>query len=102
MRSQNPILGRKILVAEQQLLIDEAGYERQKSCPMESTTHGKVHDTRAEATYPYFDPTADYVSERFRKFIIEPSLLCLNCRQKSGQPGGWQLLSIGTLASPAR
>jgi hypothetical protein len=31
MRSQNPILGRKILVAEQQLLIDEAGYERELS-----------------------------------------------------------------------
>ncbi len=28
------------------ILIDEAGYERQKSCPMESITHGKVHDTR--------------------------------------------------------
>jgi hypothetical protein len=40
MSSENAILGCQIFIAQQQLLVDEAGNKGQKACTVESIAHG--------------------------------------------------------------
>ena len=38
---EDAILGRQVLVAQQQLLINQARHKGQKACPVQSIAHGK-------------------------------------------------------------
>jgi hypothetical protein len=83
--SEDAILGRQVLIARQQLLVDQAGYKGQKACSLESIAHGMVHHRprptaamRARCPMNIFIKRGQRVMESVTRFITEELKLKVN------------------------